>query len=253
MEKVLVKAIAIIRERDFIFLLKKVSLASKAHTSTCVVPQLHCGVLKFTFLWFSKCRKKPHSFPFCRTVLDCRKCAITLRCSCDIRWVWPVTHCSNKKNTIQNNKMDTELKGFFYLTILRWPFQFRHFFFPTASQCPEFTTNNLLVTENCHLKSAKNCNLMLFCNFCDGNLTTRQRQWPPWLFPSFLIPFSFLHFVSFKVSRQSEAACHRSFVYSDKIAAFIVCQINLKKRVRRVYREREGGRERKKKEEKEER
>lgn len=62
----------------------------------------------------------------------------------------------------------------------------------------------------------------------------------PSLFP-FLLPFSFLHFVSFKVSRQSEAACHRSFVYSDKIAAFIVCQINLKKRVRRVYWEREGG------------
>lgn len=33
--------------------------------------------------------------------------------------------------------------------------------------------------------------------------------------------------IFFKVSRQS--ACHRSFVYSDKIAAFIACQINLKK------------------------
>ena len=73
--------------------------------------------------------------------------------------------------------------------------------------------------------------------------------------PLFFLPsslFSFLPFVFFKVSRQSEAACHRSFVYSDKIAAFIVCQINLKKRseegiVRERVREREREREREKK------
>lgn len=47
---------------------------------------------------------------------------------------------------------------------------------------------------------------------------------------------SFIPPISFKVSRQS--ACHWSFVYSDKIAAFIACQINFKKGLGRLWRER---------------
>lgn len=55
------------------------------------------------------------------------------------------------------------------------------------------------------------------------------------LFLDFL-QFFFFPFNGFKVNRQKEAACHRCFVYSDKIAAFIVRQINLKNR-RRAERE----------------
>lgn len=50
-------------------------------------------------------------------------------------------------------------------------------------------------------------------------------HFPPFFHSS---PLSSIPATSFKVSRQS--ACRRSFVYSDKIAAFIACQINLKKR-----------------------
>lgn len=60
----------------------------------------------------------------------------------------------------------------------------------------------------------------------------RQPRPLPFFLPSRL-PLSYVPFISSKVSRWSEAACHRSFVYSDKIAAFIACQINLKKRERR--------------------
>lgn len=65
------------------------------------------------------------------------------------------------------------------------------------------------------------------------------------LFLPSLLPL-FPSFLSFKVSRQSEAACHRSFVYSDKIAAFIVCQINLKKKGSEegMVKGREGGKKR---------
>lgn len=49
-------------------------------------------------------------------------------------------------------------------------------------------------------------------------------------FPPFVhfSPLSSTPAISFKVSCQS--ACRWSFVYSDKIAAFIACQINLKKK-----------------------
>lgn len=71
-------------------------------------------------------------------------------------------------------------------------------------------------------------------------------QFPVCSFPPPPFPF-----ISFKVNRQSEAACHRCFVYSDKIAAFIVCQINLKKQTRRGRNlggreERRGGKKKKK-------
>lgn len=45
-------------------------------------------------------------------------------------------------------------------------------------------------------------------------------------------PLSSIPAITFKVSRQS--TCRWSFVYSDKIAAFIACQINLKKRTGEV-------------------
>lgn len=63
------------------------------------------------------------------------------------------------------------------------------------------------------------------------------------LFLLSFLSFSSLPLVSFKVNCESEAACHCSFVYSDKIAAFIVCQINLKNGREEDRGQSQGGRE----------